>query len=314
MSKTTLNLNNLADINEDSDGEKLTMSKMDKKCAPSYGFSSGSCIPLDILVAIAKEYNNNSKSDNDKIELDNKMELLHPKKYKKYLVSVFSEKFSNKCKDQRCWLTMDFLNNIGDKFKQNIEGQIYRPIGPQGKFEWLNTININQVMEQYTAKYKDFVFLGAVPMDFYEINVNGIRDIKWEDVINKGVKRVGIVYNLDNHNQPGSHWVAGYIDFDNCCLYYYDSYATKPGKRVREFYAIIDKAIKKKLDRDAKIEHNTHRHQYKDSECGMFSLHFIISMLEGGTFEGVCGGNLNDDLVNKLRDEYFILPKNFKSK
>ena len=43
------------------------------------------------------------------------------------------------------------------KTKDYMENNIFRPEGPQGKFEWLSTIDINQVLKQYEEKYEDFL-------------------------------------------------------------------------------------------------------------------------------------------------------------
>lgn len=285
----------------DDNGLSLIKSNTDTKCAPALTFKDGSCIPLDILIKIAKEYN---EMNDDKINLDKSMEVLHPKRYKRYLVSMFNEKLP-KCNNQLCWL--DQISDIEAKYGNKLANRIFRPIGPQGKFDWLNTININQVMDQYSDKYNDFLFLGAVPMDFYEINLNKIKELNYNDLVRDGIKKIGIIFNLDNHNQPGSHWVAGLVNFDNGHIYYYDSYGTRPGKRVREFYYIISKFIERDLKIKPMIDYNKKRHQYKDSECGMFSLYFIIQILGGRSFKEICNSKINDDSVNALRNKLFII-------
>lgn len=293
---------NNIDKNDDN-GLDLIKSEADTKCAPILTFTDGSCIPLDIIIKLAKNYN---KTNNNKIKLDTSMETLQPKKYKKYLVGELNKAFPE-CRNQACWL--DKLDKMEARYNEKLRERIFRPIGPQGKFEWLNTININQVMNQYTDKYDDFLFLGAVPMDFYEINANRIKDLNYKELLDGGINKLGIVFNLDNHTQPGSHWVAGLIDLKNGNIYYYDSYGTRPGKRVREFYHKIANFMDKELNIKPNIDYNRKRHQYKDSECGMFSIHFIISLLEGKDFKSICNSQINDDDVNKLRDKYFIIKK-----
>lgn len=289
----------------DDNGLNLIKSEADTKCAPSQIFKDGSCMPLDIIIKIAKEYNKDHS--NNKIPLDTTTETLYPRKYKKYLVSKLNAAFPE-CKNQVCWL--DKLESIEDRHREDLKERIFRPIGPQGKFQWLNTININQVMNQYADKYKDFMFLGAVPMDFSKINANEINDLDYKKLKEKGITKLGIVFNLDNHNQPGSHWVAGLIDLDKGNIYYYDSYGVRPGQRVREFYHKVATHMKNDLGVKPNIEYNKKRHQYKDSECGMFSIYFIVSLLEGNQFKQVCNSKIDDDSVNKLRNEYFIIKKN----
>jgi len=307
MSENNNNNNNKIKDSDDN-GLSLIKSETDKKCAPAYSFKDGSCIPLDALIKTAKEYNKNHE---DKIKLDRNMEFMHPKKYKKYLVQSFNQKFPQ-CSNQLCWL--DNLYKYDDKLKQKLVKKFHRPIGPQGKFTWLNTININDVMDQYTEKYDDFLFLGAVPMDFYEININDIKNLDYEDLYKNGIKKLGIVFNLDNHDQPGSHWVAGMINLEKGFLYYYDSYGVRAEKRVRFFFDKVAKIMQEKFKVSPTVDYNRKRHQYKDSECGMFSLYFIIKMLEGKDFKEVCNSKINDDDVNALRDKYFVLPKSSNKK
>lgn len=299
-------------INEystESSGTELTTKKMDQKCAPTVDFNAGSCIPLDILICIAEDYNKNNK--NKQIELDKEVEMLYPKKYKKYLVEVLTEKLADRCDNQRCWLTLDYAKNVIKNHNQKLTEKYYRPIGPQGQFTWLNTININQVMGQYQEKYPNFMFLGAVPIDFYEI-IDFFQDLTVDTLLENGKQKIGIIYNLDKHNQPGSHWVAGFIDLEEPAIYYYDSYATRPNKYIREFYAIMSDDIKKTIGKTPKLDYNKTRHQYGDSECGMFSLYFILLMLKGKTLNDVAKTMPDDNGINKLRNELFIVEEDTK--
>ena len=43
---------------------------------------------------------------------------------------------------------------------------------------------------------------------------------------------MGIVFNLDPHDKPGSHWVSMYVDLNNGGIYYFDSYGYKPLKEI----------------------------------------------------------------------------------
>ena len=54
-------------------------------------------------------------------------------------------------------------------------------------------------MSQYEEKYKDFKFFGAVPIDFDDLPFVGIREIDYDELFNSGIKRLGFVFNLDEH-------------------------------------------------------------------------------------------------------------------
>ena len=59
---------------------------------------------------------------------------------------------------------------MSEESKDHLENKVFRPEGPQGRFEWLSTLDINKVLYQYEEKYPDFKFLGAVPLDFIELD------------------------------------------------------------------------------------------------------------------------------------------------
>lgn len=62
------------------------------------------------------------------------------------------------------------------------------------------------------------------------------------------------------------------------------------------------------LGKTSKVYYNDIRHQRKGSECGMYCLYFIISLLEGRRFKEVISHIMPDDKVNVKRWEYFSTP------
>ena len=141
---------------------------MDKKCAPSKTYKDGSCFSLKSLKKIAENYN--LKNPNNKINItDNK----------EHLVKDLEQKLNNKCSEQTCWLRMDFVKALDD---EEISKNTFRPEGPEKKYEWLSTTDINDVVSQYQAKYKDFLFLGAVPADFEELPILGINNLNFDEI------------------------------------------------------------------------------------------------------------------------------------
>ena len=250
-----------------------------------------SCFTVDELIEIAT----NLTKEGKKIHFDKNLEMLHPHKYKKYLIEEISKILGN---TQEKW-----IKYVGKKIEE-----IFPPKGPEGKYEWLNSIQIEQFLEQLEKKYPNFMSLGAVPIDFWEINYDGIRD-KLKDLnelVKKGKTRLGIVYNLDTHNQPGSHWVASFVDLENGLITYFDSYGIKPNKRVRKFLRMFAKFMKKN---NIKIhsEYNSTRNQYKNSECGMYSINFIKMLCENIEFNKIEKTPIPDDIINGLRKKFFTL-------
>jgi len=295
------------------------MNETNKKCAPSKKYKDGSCFSLESLKKIAKAYNMKSS---DKIDIsDNKNEL----------VKSLENKMSNVCDSHTCWLRQNFVKDLNSN---EISKNTFRPTGPHNSYDWLSTSDINEVIEQYHQKHKDFRFLGAVPIDFDDLPILGINNLDFNKMNEDGVNKIGIVFNLDEHYKSGSHWVAFYADFNKYQAYFFDSYGKKPDKRIRRFISRVVKqmyhdkyakklSIKKALEylkKDKKkllnsdlidnlkhfdIDYNKIRHQYKNSECGVYSISFILNLLDNKTFNDLSYNKVDDDIINKCRNVYF---------
>lgn len=273
----------------------------DQRCAPSNKYDNRSCFNLTSLIKMAKAYN---KQNNDKILLYEKYETKNPVKYKRYLLKSFKKRLTT-CDNQRCWLDQKFTNGFTNSEKDMILGNTFRPDGPKGRFEWLNTLHIDEVMGQYETVHKDFKFLGAVPMDFDDLPDLGIKNLDFGKLEKEGICKIGVVFNLDEHYKSGSHWVGLYCDLKKGIVRFLDSYGMKPDERVDKLAnRMLDYMKQKKIN--GSYDYNKVRHQYKGSECGVYSLNFIIRMLRGDTFEEICKEKTSDDKINRCRNKYFI--------
>jgi len=293
---------------------------MDEKCAPSKTFKDGSCLSLKSLKEIGENYN---KKNQDKIKISDD---------KNDLVEQLEKKLAKTCDNQTCWLRLDVVQGIeNEKIKEEIEENTFRPEGPKKKYEWLSTTDINSVIAQYQEKYKNFLFLGAVPADFEDLPVLGISNLNFEELEKEGKTKIGLVINLDDHTQGGSHWVGLFTDLQKNQIYYFDSFAKKPSNKTRKFINRIlkylykkeyDKPIKinkllnvlKGKNQDSKlatelknfdIRYNTVQHQLNNSECGVYSTNFIIRSVAGESFDEITQNINRDDKMNKCRGVYF---------
>lgn len=301
----------------------------DEKCAPSKSYKDGSCFTIEALRKIAENYN---KKNNDKIDIN---------LGKNELVKELESKLSNKCSDQVCWLRLDIVKQLEN---DDIINNTFRPVGPSKKYEWLSTTHINDVIEQYQKVHKDFIFLGAVPYDFDDLKMLGIADLNFKELENKGKTKIGMVINLDEHYKNGSHWVALYTDLKKNKIYFFDSLGKKPQKRIRKFINRITKYLyskkynsklpindvlekikniknlnneqKQKFIDDNKylknlfggafdIRFNHIQHQFDNSECGVYSINFIIRLVSGEDFDSIINNVTKDEEMNKFRKEYF---------
>jgi len=295
--------------------------EIDEKCAPSKSFKDGSCLTLKSLKSIIESYNKNIKDIEKKIVISNN---------KSKMVKQLEERLSDKCNNQTCWLRLDIVQQLEDKVKEDILKNTFRPEGPEKKYTWLSTSDINDVVTQYQEKHQDFLFLGALPADFDELEVLGISSLDFSELEEEKKHKIGIVINLDVHTQGGSHWVALYTDLKKGQIYYFDSFAKKPYIRTKKFINRIVKYIyKKKYNKefnitafikkitsngetkylnklkDFDIRYNTVQHQFNNSECGVYSINFIVRLVGGESFDEITQNITKDNDMNKCRTKYF---------
>jgi len=301
--------------------DKFIPYKEESKCAPSKTYSEGSCFSVESLQKLATSYNNEVGLDSNQLILitDSKIDL----------INKISKRITECGNDQLCWLNVDWVKNTNDI---DILKNTFRPAGPQTKFTWLNTTNINEIMIQYNEKYTDFKFLGAVPYDFEEIPQLGINNMDFNELVDSGITKIGMVINFDEHWKEGSHWVGLYANLAKDQIYYFDSYGSKPKKKISNFVKRIAlwcyikhhltnknkesdsefdtesefmKTTKNKYEKKMDIEFNRNRHQFLNSECGVYSVNFILRLLKGEAFGDICNVITPDIKINECRKTYF---------
>jgi len=175
---------------------------------------------------------------------------------------------------------------------------------------WLDSTNIEAVMKQYEEAYPDFEFMGPYPIDFAAPDpyttgethclINEICELRVAEALKTGTRKIGIIYNLDPHFKSGSHWVAAFIDIPKHRAYYFDSYGIYPPKQIATFLKWLTLQ-----DTRMKLQYNGRRFQHSDTECGMYSLYFIIRMIAGENFRAFTRQSPRDSEMLKLRHWIF---------
>lgn len=277
-------------------------------CSPEYNSNKNTCYSLEDLKDIAKNYNKN-------LEVGKKIKL---NQNKKNLYHSLVKANYNKCGDNEfCWLKQNYMeiNKDIDKFMKK-----FRPEQPNtwknNPKQWLNTYNLLNVMSQYEKKYNNFKFLGVHPIDFSLktgsdtcISQN-ICDLNISDLIKNKIYKIGNIFNLDKHYQNGSHWVSLFANLNpkskNYGLFYYDSNGRSAPTEVKNFVSKLISDNSKLTDKKLNFYQNNIKHQFENSECGIFSLHFLDQCLKNVSFtKFINKKNLNDKLMYKLRNKFF---------
>tara|TARA_B100001173_G_scaffold308827_2_gene319875 strand:- start:1926 stop:2957 length:1032 start_codon:yes stop_codon:yes gene_type:complete len=166
---------------------------------------------------------------------------------------------------------------------------------------WLSNYDIDGIIEQYEFKYKNFKFLGSTPIDFRQkkygsciLNIFNDDDdkSKWLKNTNykkeycdynptgyKGKNIYGIVFNTDNHDGGGKHWMGLYINVEKEIILFFDSAVTYAHLHP-EIISFVDNIKKQYSNKKFTFKYNNIQHQKSNSECGMYSIYFILTMLD----------------------------------
>jgi hypothetical protein len=267
-----------------------------KICHPNLG-RSDACLPENILIEIGSSIGLPSTMRGSELR------------------SWMTRK--TRCKTERCWLDKA---PIDSKRKNDIAKKYFRPTMPDewvnDPDEWLDSNNIGDVMRQYEETYPQFKFFGTNPIDFSAPDPytktaaherkclnEEICKMKLADLLKNGKTMLGFVYNLDPSNKGGSHWIASFTDIPGHRTYYFDSYGMKAPPQIARFMRSLTLQ-----DPQMKLAYNARRFQYGDTECGMYSLYFLIRMIQGESFKKFCRRAPSDADMLALR-KWIFSPK-----
>ena len=269
-------------------------------CSPHKNNNSFTCYTKNQLVKIANEINKKKK----------RKVIVMSNKNKKQIWNQINKNLFDQCKYEWCWLDTSVIKNIPDDDLHNFT---FRPKKPKSwvknKNTWLTTTDIDDVMEQYEKKYTDFKFFGPVPVDCPAGIYCELSNINLKKMNSDGIKKLGVIFNLDKHNEPGSHWVALLSNEEDKSITYYDSVGNLPPPYIKTFVKLLTNNYKKNRGIDMKFNYNKKQHQHGDSECGVYSINFLVESLKGAKLKDFQNKKISDFSMNILRDYFYRPPE-----
>lgn len=268
-------------------------------CSPNPNKSGFSCYTNEALFKMKKYWN--ARHMRDMISTNDPKEIW----------SELKEKMSNSCDRESCWLRSKFMEG---KVDNELLNYTFAPKSPDDwkrkPNEWLSSLDIESVMKQYEKYYRCFEFLGPSPIDYDHHKLYGecvweeLCNLNLSDMIKRNKNKLGIILNTDPHNKGGEHWISMFVNIKKKYIIYFDSNGNTPPSQVTKLINTIEKQGKQ-IGIDFKTYLNTIEHQKTDSECGMYSLYFIIQMLKDKDIKYFLENKIPDDEVFKLRNKYF---------
>jgi len=197
----------------------------------------------------------------------------------------------NKCRTERCW-----VKELPEGEREHVERKSFVPEKPKewktDPDAWLSNIDIEKVLKQYEEKTPTFKFLGPAPIDFDKFIgpahqqtcvQNSLCRFQISQYLDKGIKKIGIVFNTDPHTKGGSHWISLFIDLEDHFMMFFDSTGDAMPPEVKKFMLRVQRQALKRGIRLKTFSNYKVEHQQGNTECGMYSLFFIITMLVGRT-------------------------------
>lgn len=237
-------------------------------------------------------------------------------------------KTKHHCTDELCWV---------EKLKlAKVEASAFKPKLPTEWVScdkrkapnndcmnsWLSNIDLNHVMEQFAANVPSFAFLGSVPIDFDTVRSPGTKAINHFSVtksLKAGKTQIGVIFNTQPSTMGGEHWICAFIDLQKKKknkareINFFDSYGTTADMTTPpEIEAFLQRVLAqaKQAHLPLVLKKNTVRHQYKNSECGVYCLKFIADRLDAKTFEDITQHTaMPDHLVVEERFKRFFRAK-----
>jgi hypothetical protein len=222
--------------------------------------------------------------------------------------------YNKSCNKESCWVK----KLIKDKRLEKDLLDAFAPKSPddwkKNPNEWLSSIDILSVMSQYEKKYKCFEFLGPSPIDFDTKMIYGecvweeLCHFNLENMIKNGKFKIGIIFNTDPHYKSGSHWISLFINCKKSTIFFFDSAGDPVPTEIKK---LVDKIIEQghnlnkridfKFDQNYPVEH-----QYGNTECGIYSLFFIVHMLQDKISQHYLKTHiLKDEYMQQFRKVYF---------
>ena len=265
-------------------------------CAPNKKFDQviNTCFELDDLIDIAKAYNFFRKSvclkktciKFTKIDTTLQKQDLY-KEIQNRLLGMQEYK----------WIDMDFIKSLDKNTRDKLQFFIFKPVPINTSKSWFNTNNINEILQQYQLYINEkngenyFKYMGCHPSD-----ISRLYPFNWTELQTK-YKCISIIFNIDTHKKPGSHWVCCFIDNVTKSVNYFDSLGHQPNKYIREFFIHFEENYTFKINKIA--------FQDKSSLCGLYACWFTIMKLNNKTFEEIQQLNVSDKFMYKYLKSVF---------
>jgi len=221
----------------------------------------------------------------------------------------------NVTSESNIWDHIRFKKYAGVSKSNFILKNYFKPPGPADSTALLDNYNIDNTLEQWSHNSQSLFgrklyYIPFQMIDFAKMNTE-LSQIDLGEVINDGYDCLCVVLNTDISSGKGKHWFCLFCDFkhkdgDPYTIEYFNSSGNPPRTEVEIWMQKAVYDLKKKYSKKCIIIRSASRRlQYSQTECGVWSLMYIKSRLQGHNYNWFYKTDANDNDMIKLRKHLF---------
>jgi hypothetical protein len=213
------------------------------------------------------------------------------------------------CNSESCILKQpEFIKFAKINNVDNILEEFFKPNGPATHFGLLSNFNIDEVLDQLTEKFPDFLHIPFQMRDFEKIGSELATLDLAKEFKHNNIKRFGVVLNTDYSVGKGIHWYCLYGEYlgNKIILEYFNSSGREPLVETHSWLQKQKHYLTKSMNIPVEIKYSTGiQFQNDEHSCGVYCLMYIWFRLEGVSAGWFKSNNFNDNLMHKSRKLLF---------
>ena len=206
----------------------------------------------------------------------------------------------------------DIREHIGESAAKRILDTFFKSIGPADSTALLDNFNIDETLERWSKLSSDlfkakFYHVPFQMIDFAKMNTE-LAKLDVAQLMRDGYDCFGVVLNTDVHSGKGKHWFCLYGDLkhkgtekDPIVLEYFNSSGNAAVSEVRDWLAETEHELRKNGIEATIYRSVPRRLQQSQTECGVWSLMYILSRLKGRPPDWFYRNKVNDEDMIDVR-------------
>lgn len=190
-------------------------------------------------------------------------------------------------------------------------GAYFKPSGPANSTQLLDNFNIDDTLGRFELLGKEmfgkkFYHVGFQMIDFLDTN-GELANINLLKLINDGYDCMGVIINTDVSSGGGKHWFALYCDLSSnpITIEHFNSSGNPARESIIEWTAKQAEKLRASGKQVFEILAGSKTVQKSNTECGMWSIIYILWRLTGHTREEFYNAGPSDEDMIKLRKLIF---------